>query len=76
MRGGLEYFTVGLAALSAAILGHVTPVKAGEPLLGFAYTTDLLPRDQLEFEQWITWRAGKAQGLFTQWRCAARWNTG
>jgi hypothetical protein len=45
-------------------LVSAAPAQAGEPLFGFVYTTDLLPEDQIEFEQWLTWRAGKAQGLF------------
>jgi hypothetical protein len=40
------------------------PARADEPLFGFVYTTDLLPRDQWEVEQWLTWRAHKKVGTF------------
>lgn len=37
---------------------------AGEPLFGYSYTTDLLPKDHWEVEQWFTDREGQAQGEF------------
>ena len=37
---------------------------ADEPLFGFAYTTDLLPRGQWEIEQWSTTRFTKEGGTF------------
>jgi hypothetical protein len=36
--------------------------RADEPLFGYVYTTDLLPRDKYEVAQWATWRAGKPVG--------------
>ena len=39
-------------------------VEAGEPLFGYLYTTDLLPKNKFEIEQWITDREGQAQGQF------------
>jgi len=48
---------------AAAALGTGT-VQADEPLLGFLYTTDLLPKNGQEFEQWATWRHRKASGQF------------
>lgn len=48
----------------AAALGTGTTVHADEPLLGFLYTTDLLPKNGQEFEQWATWRHQKAGGQF------------
>jgi hypothetical protein len=55
-----------LLFLSAAILAQAwaPPALADEPLFGFVYTTDLLPKDQFEVEQWLSWRAGKAAGAF------------
>jgi len=38
--------------------------KAGEPINGFVFTTDLLPKGKYEVEQWLTWRAHKATGEF------------
>jgi hypothetical protein len=46
-----------LAALAGA-------ARADEPLLGFLYTTDLLPKGGKEVEQWVTWKAEKAHGSF------------
>lgn len=37
---------------------------ADEPLFGFVYTTDLLPKGQAEGEQWVTLREGRANGEF------------
>jgi hypothetical protein len=42
----------------------VSPAAADEPLFGFIYTTDLLPKGQLEAEQWATLREGRSQGTF------------
>src|SRR5579872_3899415 len=49
------------ATVSTAL---ITPARADEPLLGFLYTTDLLPRGGKEVEQWVTWRHEKAHGSF------------
>ena len=38
--------------------------RADEPLFGFVYTTDLLPKGQKEIEQWVTLREGRSQGDF------------
>lgn len=38
--------------------------NASEPLFGYMYTTDLLPKGKFEIEQWITDREGQAQGHF------------
>ncbi len=40
------------------------PAQADEPLFGFVYTTDLLPKGAYETEQWLTWRHQKAGGSF------------
>lgn len=50
------------ATATAAVL--TTPARADEPLLGFLYTTDLLPKGGKEIEQWMTWRHEKAHGSF------------
>jgi hypothetical protein len=38
--------------------------RADEPLFGFTYTTDLLPKGKFEVEQWSTTRFTKATGNF------------
>lgn len=40
------------------------PAHADEPLFGFIYTTDLLPKGGFETEQWLTLRHEKARGSF------------
>lgn len=50
------------AALAVCVLS--TPAEADEPLFGFVYSTDLLPKGQKEAEQWITLREGRANGTF------------
>ncbi len=49
---------IGLAARA--------PAKADEPVFGFVYTTDLLPKGKKEVEQWLTWRRQKAGGYYDQ----------
>jgi hypothetical protein len=51
-----------LAAMAS--LGLASAAHADEPLLGFLYTTDLLPKGGKEVEQWATWRHQKAGGTF------------
>jgi Family of unknown function (DUF6662) len=58
-------FTAALVALGAALVA--APSSADEPLFGFTYTTDLLPKGQKEIEQWVSLRHGKAGGTFRQW---------
>ena len=50
---------IAAAALAVPVAAH-----ADEPLFGFVYTTDLLPKGQTEAEQWITLREGRSQGDF------------
>jgi hypothetical protein len=38
--------------------------RADEPLFGYIYTTDLLPKGQMEAEQWATLREGRSEGEF------------
>jgi hypothetical protein len=42
----------------------VVPALADEPLFGYAYTADLLPKGKWELEQWITDREGQAFGHY------------
>lgn len=41
-----------------------TAARADEPVSGFVYTTDLLPKGKKEIEQWLTLREGRSQGDF------------
>ncbi|MBO9579526.1 MAG: hypothetical protein J7498_01385 [Sphingobium sp.] len=44
-----------------------SPAWAGEPLFGYIYTTDTLPKGKAEVEQWATLRSQKTDGgTFTQ----------
>jgi hypothetical protein len=57
-------FVVSAAALMLG-LGALEPALADEPLFGFIYSTDLLPKGKVEAEQWVTLREGRSQGDFT-----------
>lgn len=59
----LRRFIFALTLL-VATLAWVLPARADEPLFGFVYTTDLLPKGKMEIEQWATWRTKKAWGDF------------
>jgi len=48
----------------AACAAWTVPAAADEPLFGYVYTTDLLPKGKWEVEQWITDREGQAYGHF------------
>jgi hypothetical protein len=56
-----------IAVLLAAGL-FAAPSHADEPLFGFTYTTDLLPKGRKEVELWGTLRKHKAAGTFSQWQ--------
>ena len=53
------------ALFATAFLAMAAPAQADEPLFGFIYTTDLLPKGQTEAEQWVTAREGRANGDFS-----------
>ena len=52
-------FLLGLCALAPA-------AQADEPIFGYIYLTDLLPKDKWEMEQWVTDRESQAHGYFHQ----------
>src|ERR1700712_2035523 len=53
------------AVIGLALVGAVsTPALADEPLFGYIYTTDTLPKGQKEIEQWATLREGRSNGDF------------
>jgi uncharacterized protein DUF6662 len=61
-RGRRPGLALALVISAAAAL----PAQADEPVFGFIYTTDLLPKGQKEIEQWLTWRHQKAGGYYDQ----------
>ncbi len=53
----IRYRAVAFAVATLLLPGTL---RADEPLFGFAYTTDVLPKGKLEVEQWSTTRLTKA----------------
>jgi len=51
-----------MAALTAGL--YLSRANADENLFGYSYTSDVLPKDKWEAEQWITSRSGKESGTF------------
>ena len=66
INGGPRRSCRKLFILSALLVATLTPTlaHADEPLFGFTYTTDLLPKGKSEIEQWSTTRFTKATGKF------------
>ena len=58
-----DKLVVAAAALALAA-GGAGGARADEPLFGFIYTTDTLPKDKIEIEHWDTLREGRSQGDF------------
>jgi hypothetical protein len=56
-------FTRALVA-AAVLLGAAGVARADEPLFGYIYTTDTLPKGKAEIEHWDTLREGRSQGDF------------
>lgn len=50
--------------IGLGLLGAAGPACADEPLFGYVYTTDVLPKGKVEVEQWGTLREGRSQGDF------------
>lgn len=56
---------LGMALLAGlAAVAMAGAAQADEPLFGYVYTTDLLPKGKWEVEQWITDQEGQAHGHF------------
>lgn len=55
--------TIAAIALAAGAL-VMGQARADEPLFGYIYTTDLLPKGKTEIEHWSTLRDGRSQGTF------------
>jgi len=54
-------------AAIAALFGVPSPARADERLFTYSYEADVLPKGGLEFEQWITNRAGRDGGRYNRW---------
>src|SRR6266498_1105619 len=55
------------ALLVAAALLAANAVRADERLFTYVQEAEVLPKGGLEFEQWLTHRRGKADGVFAAW---------
>ena len=55
------------ALLAAAALLTATAVRADERLFTYVQEAEVLPKGGLEFEQWLTHRRDKADGVFARW---------
>jgi hypothetical protein len=61
---GCRIRAVPLIAFFVLLSFTAAPACADEPVFGFTYTTDLLPKNKFEVEQWSTTRFTKATGSF------------
>ena len=61
LRRAILRRAVWALSLGCAVLA-THPARADEPLFGFSYTTDLLPKGKWELEQWSTTRFHKFPG--------------
>lgn len=52
----------------AALLTPFVPASADEPMFGYVYTTDILPKGKTELEAWSTFREGRSQGRYHLWQ--------
>jgi hypothetical protein len=53
-----------LCGLALTAIGFAPATRADEPLFGYVYTTDLLPKNKFELAQWVTWGHGNSVGQF------------
>ncbi len=67
---------VGALILSAANIVVLAPAHADEPLFGYVYTTDVLPKGKAEVEAWSTFREGRSQGRYHLWQGRAELSYG
>lgn len=50
--------------MAGAALGAGAAAHADEPLFGYAYTSDILPKGKVELEQWATLREAQSRGSY------------
>ena len=55
------------ALLAAAALLTAANMRADERLFTYVQEAEVLPKGGLEFEQWLTHRRDKAEGVFARW---------
>jgi hypothetical protein len=65
-RTGGKSRVLARLALAVAISGISASAFAEEAMFGYVYTTDLLPQNGKEIEQWMTWRHQKNSGSFNE----------
>lgn len=63
-RQKASYPSRWIAGIAVSVCVMATSAHADEPLFGYTFSTDLLPKGQWEAEQWLTWRGGKGVGTF------------
>jgi Putative MetA-pathway of phenol degradation len=56
-----------LMLLVASLLMSFLAARADERLFTYVQEAEVLPKGGLEFEQWLTHRRGKADGVFARW---------
>ena len=56
-----------LILLVASLLTSFLAARADERLFTYTYEADVLPKGGVEFEQWLTHRRGKKDGVFAAW---------
>jgi hypothetical protein len=56
-----------LALVAAALLAALLAARADERLFTYVQEAEVLPKGGLEFEQWLTHRNSKADGVFARW---------
>src|SRR5437667_8005522 len=56
-----------LMLLVASLLTSFLAARADERLFTYVQEAEVLPRGGLEFEQWLTHRRNKADGVFARW---------
>lgn len=61
-------FSTASCAFLAISTALATPAHADEPLFGYVYTTDILPKGKAEVEAWSTFREGRSQGRYHLWQ--------
>src|SRR5262245_5947617 len=73
MKNNLTRKTILAPSLCAAVLAgtgviHPDFARADERFFTYSYeASSVLPKGGVEFEQWVTYRGGKEDGVFAAW---------
>src|SRR6266498_4713313 len=62
-----RYLNHRLILLVASLLTSFLTARADERLFTYVQEAEVLPKGGLEFEQWLTHRRSKANGVFARW---------